>query len=195
MSFGVKNANSGVMPYWPIAVAVSWPLLLVFVCFLGTVVSWGGLFVLFFAPVQLLILTAWGASGLFACMWSLQWARQREWRRLLSSVVLALSTLLAAFNLAFVWQIALTAGAYMHFFLLYPSYAAEIAEGSADDPRLTVWKWGGILNPANGVVYDDSDEIASDNPSQAWKKKADRRGIIGYGYPRAMGHFYFADLR
>jgi hypothetical protein len=33
-----------------------------------------------------------------------------------------------------------------------------------------------------GMLYDESDEIASDHPSEAWQKKAVAEGVEGTGY-------------
>jgi hypothetical protein len=107
---------------------------------------------------------------------------------------LVLTVAAAALNLKFVWHAGQAAGNYGHLLLMYPKYRTDIAELPAGEPRFLVWEWGGFASHGFGVAYDESDEIASDHPSKAWKEKADRHGVLGYGYPPAIGHFYFVDM-
>jgi hypothetical protein len=77
---------------------------------------------------------------------------------------------------------------------MYPRYAGEIAALPADKPRFAVFVWDGFLTVNYGVAYDETDEMASDHPSESWKQQAERYGVRGHGYRRAIGHFYFVDL-
>ena len=72
---------------------------------------------------------------------------------------------------------------------MYPYYAAEIAALPADGQRFAVFDWGGFV-VGHGVLYDESDEIASGHPSEVWWSKAKGHGVTGYGRS-AFGHFYF----
>jgi hypothetical protein len=46
-----------------------------------------------------------------------------------------------------------------------------------------------------GLAYDESDEIASSQPSEAWKQRAKEIGVAGSGYRPLYGHFYLVDLQ
>ena len=194
MASGMQGARNDRILYWPVVLTVAWPLLFVLVCFIASLFTWAGLSALFFLPLQALVLTLWGASGLFACLLCLEWVYTRAWRRLLSTLVLALTVAVAALNVKNVWHAGQTAGDYAHLFLMYPKYRADIAELPAGEPRFMVWEWGGFASHGSGVAYDESDEIASDHPSKTWQERADRYGVLGHGYPRTIGHFYFVDL-
>lgn len=190
----MQGAREDRILYWPGVLTIAGPLLFVFVCFIASLFTWAGLFALLFVPLQALVLALWGAAGLFACMLSLEWVYARAWRRLLSTLVLVLTVAAAALNLKFVWHAGQAAGDYGHLLLMYPKYRTDIADLPAGEPRFLVWEWGGFASYGFGVAYDESDEIASDHPSKAWQERADRHGVLGYGYPRAIGHFYFVDL-
>src|SRR5580704_6165574 len=124
----MQGAREDRILYWPGVLTIAGPLLFVFVCFIASLFTWAGLFALFFLPLQALVLTLWGASGLFACMLCLEWAYTRAWRRLLSTLVLALTVVVAALNVKFVWRAGQTGGDYAHLFLMYPKYRTDIAE-------------------------------------------------------------------
>jgi hypothetical protein len=182
----VKNQDQDRFLYWPLILTVIWPAIFV--------LTWAGPFVLVVLFVPALILILWLASGVFALITCVAWVRERSWRRLVSSLILPLSVLVAALNPAFVWQAGRTGGDYVHLFAMYPWYMQEISALPAYRRRFVVFDWGGFFSRGYGVVYDESDEIGSSHPSEAWKERADRSGVIGFGYPRAIGHFYFIDL-
>ena len=82
-------------------------------------------------------------------------------------------------------------GNYVHLFLMYPVYRIEISQLPADEPRFMVWDWGPGYREDYGVVYDESDQIASDDPSGSWKERADRLGVHYGGEAPVFRHFYF----
>lgn len=46
-----------------------------------------------------------------------------------------------------------------------------------------------------GLVYDESDEIASEHPSEAWKRRVGAERVEGSGYRPLYGHFYLVDFQ
>ena len=181
----MTDAETDRFLYWPIILTVVWPAIFI--------ITWSGPFALIILFVPVLILILWLASGVFAIVTCVAWIHKRSWRRLLSTLVLPLSVLVAGLNPAFVWQTGRIGGDYIHLFVMYPRYMQTISALPADERRFVVFGWGGFVR-GYGVVYDESDEIASTHPSTAWKQRADQSGVVGFGYPRAVGHFYFVDL-
>ncbi len=171
--------------YWPIFAALGWPLLFA--------LTWSGSFLLAFVGAPL-VLFAWAMSGCAAVLICVVWAYERSLLRLLSTVILPATALIAAINLAIVWRTGQLAGGYVHLFAAYPAYLSEISKLPTDEPRFAVFVWDGFLQ-IDGVIYDESDEITSDHPSPTWKERAKRAGADHvFGYTRALNHFYFVTL-
>jgi hypothetical protein len=59
-----------------------------------------------------------------------------------------------------------------------------------------VFDWGGLAGVTHAAVYDESDEVALPNPSEAWKKRAADTlldcGVVA-GSP-VGGHFYIVRI-
>jgi hypothetical protein len=186
MSSDIQSADDDRVLYWPAILAVAGPLAVVLL-WAAIVSAPSGIFVLIYLLILFLAMAAWASVGVgvivIAC---LQLFFARAWRRALSSLILPLTVVVAGVNFGAIWD----ARDYIPFFLQYPSLRAEIEKIPADKPRLVVWGWQTSKNDEIGLAYDESDEIASDHPSEGWKKRANEVGIRGSGYRPLYGHFY-----
>ncbi len=172
---------------WPGILAVSGPVAFVLAC------AGSFTFTTFLVPYYVVLL--WMVSGVFAVIAAIGWVSQRAWRRLFSMLVLPATLLAVAFNAQFFWSAGRLAGDYVHLFVMYPRYLAEIEKEPTNEPRLVLFEWGGGFVVDYGVLYDESDEITAVHPSAAWKKRAER--VIAdrvFGHTPAIGHFYFVGL-
>jgi hypothetical protein len=101
--------------YWPTALAVACFVLLV----------WSGAFGLgsmyLDRPFILLYWLIAGGAGVIACI---AWVCERAWRRLLSTMILPLSVLVAGFNLQSVWRVE----KHVEFYLMHPGYHSAISK-------------------------------------------------------------------
>lgn len=181
----MRGATDDRILYWPVILSVLCPIVFI--------LAWSGPFSLRMLLVPPMVLILWMACSVFAVVTAIAWAYQRAWRRLLSTLILPVSVVLAGLNLSFVWRTGQRAGDYVHLLVMYPHYMAAISALPAEKRKFVVFDWGGFVE-GYGVVYDESDEIASNHPSEGWKELAKRSGVIGFGYPRAIDHFYFVDL-
>jgi hypothetical protein len=172
--------------YWPTILAVAGPAVVVLIWY-SIVLTDSPISSLFGWLLLFLIMAVWALAGvgtfIVAC---LELFLQRAWRRALSGLVLSLAVLVAGLNLETIWN----AQDYAHFLLSYPSLRAEIDKMPADKPRFVVWGWRTTRNAEIGLAYDESDEISSDHPSEAWKLRANRVGVLGSGYRPLYEHFY-----
>jgi hypothetical protein len=186
MRFDMQGVSEDRILYWPTILAVAGPAVVVLIWF-AIVLADSPISSLFGWLLLFLIAAAWAFAGVgtfvVAC---LELFLQRAWRRALSSLVLPLAVLVAGLNFENIWNAQDSA----HFFLRYPSLRAEIDKMPADKPRFVVWGWRTTRNAEIGLAYDESDEIASDHPSETWKLRANRVGVLGSGYRPLYGHFY-----
>ena len=177
------------MLYWPIVLSVAWPLALILV--------WSGPFGLSLFGTPLLFVF-WGLSASVALVLAIEFAVERNWFRLLAALTLPMTLLVAALNFGFVWRVGHQASEYVHFFVMRPIYLREISKLPADEPRLVVYNWGGLLlMDSHGVAYDESDEIAlpERERSEAWKKRAHRTDAeCVIGDTPVGNHFYLVGL-
>jgi len=110
-------------------------------------------------------------------------------------MILPVTALVAGQNVERVWRAGQDAGAHVHFFVMRPIYLREISNLSGNEPRLMVYNWGGAFLRSSGVVYDQSDEIAAEHPSDAWKKRADKTDLAcPFGSTPIGHHFYFVSF-
>jgi hypothetical protein len=143
----------------------------------------------FFIPLLFLF---WGGAGvtvaIIAAMNCVERGLKHSWRRLISTLILPLTAMIAAANL----DAFRRGGDYVYLSALYPRYTAEIAKLPADKPRFKVWQWESFPGPCgSGIAYDESDAIVSGNRST----NDEHLGIVDVGYRlHAFGHFYFVML-
>jgi len=99
--------------FWPTALAVA-----CFTLFVGSDV-FGLAFLYLDRPFILLYWLIAAGAGVIACM---AWVCERAWRRLLSTMVLPLSILVAGFNLQSVWRVE----KFVEFHFTHPGYDSAI---------------------------------------------------------------------
>jgi hypothetical protein len=187
MSLGGQRADNDRVLYRPIITAVGYPLSFIVASAIGG------------ALLAALVLPFWAYSGVRAAVKCITWGAAREWYRFWSTAVLPLSVLVAAINFTFVWDIAGTAGSYLHFFVLYPSYVAEIARLPTDRPRLKVWQWISTTPCATGLAFDESDEVGRSfgvlaAPFAGQKMELEIVGEPLFNEFPAFRHFYFVNI-
>jgi hypothetical protein len=191
---GTQTADVDRILYWPIILAVAGPLVSLLPWIALAILGYPFIIVVLLGPILTLIPMAWAGAGAFAAMTCFFWAYERAWRRVVSTLILPATILVAGLNFEVIWRATQTAGDYAHFFLLYPSLRADIEKLPADKPRFLAWGWQATMTHELGIAYDESDEIASGRPSDAWKKRAEQVGVAGSGYRPLYGHFYLVDL-
>jgi hypothetical protein len=185
---------------------VLWPLIVVLmVSVLWAVVIGffpGLLFILVFEfsrPGVLLLLPGmllFGA-GIAATLVAIAAARREAWRRAVSAAVLPVAMVAVALNFSGFSQLCREAGDRLHFYVMRPSYLAQVAATpSLGHPRLLIWNWGGMVFSSKGVVYDESDEIAlpAEQQSIEWKTNPGLGELAcgGYGFEPMGDHLYLA---
>jgi hypothetical protein len=137
------------------------------------------------------ILILWGAAVAFALAMCAVWTYERRWRRLVSTLVLPLTGIVAVLYLDFVWPGGRRAFDDIRLFASYPYYIAEVSELTGDAPRFLVWEWSGDGRCLSGAAYDDRDELGPSMPPKIW---GGRYGVSVTGEAHAFGYFYFVDI-
>lgn len=179
--------------YLPIALAVAWPVTFFLV--------WAGLVDLFGFLGPYLVLMLWLTSAVACFIMAFVVIEKKAWRRRLSTLILPLSALvifsvgtLAAPSFDLFSPAARALADRVHFIIMRPTYITEISR-LPSDVRLIVYNWGGQFLHSRGIVYDESDEIASTVKSEAWKKRAARTDLAcPFGYTSLGDHFYFVSF-
>jgi hypothetical protein len=165
---------------------IIWPLCIPIVIAIAyaTVVSFDPMFPLL--PLM--------AAGLVVCIWLFAVlaaagvaARARAWRRLASLVAI----LVCAFPAMAVSTIA---GEYIHLLLALPRYYAEIAAAPADSGpiRLDDWEMGLVPSYDRALIYDSSDELASQIGSVI--RPSEAGGTTTRTVRYLAGHFYVVEI-
>ena len=168
---------------WPTVLACCFPLILI--------ILWTGPFDLAFLGVPLLFII-WACSALLALGIAIFSARARDWRRVVSILVLPLATLVVIANAGTVWPLAMETGERIHFQAMRRSYLEDVSKlPSSSEPRFAIWDWGGF-GIGHAVVYDESDQIVLPEQSSAWKKKVANTevGLCGASGRPLGNHFY-----
>lgn len=167
---------------WPIALACNFPAALIGL--------WSGPFDVAFFGVPVLLF-AWLCATLLALAMIVRSARARNWRRVISWSLLTLVTVVALANAELLWQFAIETGQRIHFQVMRSSYLQDVSRLRSGEPRFAVWLWGGF-GVGHGVVYDESDEIALPERSEAWKKRVSNSEVGACGvWGTSLGdHFY-----
>jgi len=179
--------------HWPIALAVAWPVTFFLV--------WVGLVDLFGFLGPYLVLMLWLTSAVACFIMAFAAIENKAWRRRLSVLMVPLSAFvifsvatLAAPSFDLFSPAARALADRVHFIIVRPIYLREISRIPSDQ-RLIVYNWGGEFLHSRGIVYDDSDEIASTVKSEAWKKRAARTDLVcPFGFRSLGDHFYFVNF-
>ncbi len=180
--------------YWPVVLAIVWPLLLALLVVLYQVFWLPVVSDYIFVIVGLGLAAMWIGSVIVACRLVTRWAAARHWRMMLSALILPLTFLPAVVALSLVWTESGAAAPYALFFVNYGSYLAQVEKRPAGAPRFIVWTLFRGPYDDSALLYDDTDEVTSDHPSEAWKKRAVSYGVIRSGYQHITGHFYFVAV-
>jgi hypothetical protein len=76
--------------------------------------------------------------------------------------------------------------------------SAVAAMPATGEPKLVMFDWGGGIGASNGVVFDESDEVAwlPDRQSRAWQARARRTTLSceGYSITPLGAHFCYAEF-
>ncbi len=189
--------------YWPAALVIFWPLLvallwllfetaavLMFISKNFAFITLVSLWFLLFAGLGLAAM--WVGSVAIACKLMIQSALARHWRMALSTAILPLTFLLVLSNTPFLLNELGTASEYVTFSVGYPFHLRRFEERNPTKPVFVVWAdWP---YDDHAVLYDESDEIAADHQSEAWKKKAEANGVICCRHRHVLGHFYYVSV-
>jgi hypothetical protein len=182
--------------YWPLALAIVWPLLFALLLQLYQLFPLPVISEYFFIIIGLGLAAIWVGSIIVACRLMIRWVVARQWRTVLSTLILPLTFLLALSSLPmlapFLWKETETAAGYAWFFMAYYSYMAQVEKEPANEPRFVVWMRD---YSDGGLLYDETDQVASNHPSEAWKKKAELYGVVRSSQQHVFGHFYSVRLR
>jgi hypothetical protein len=189
--------------YWPAALAVGWPLVIVLLWLIfemSTVLQFvsRNFAIITFVPWWFLLFAGlglasmWVGSVAIACKLMIRAALARHWRMALSTAILPLAFLLVLPNVPFLWNEIGTPGEYLAFSFGYPLYLRRLEERTGTKPWFAVWAdWP---YDDHAVLYDETDEIAADHQSEAWKKKAKANGVICCKHRHVMGHWYYVTV-
>jgi hypothetical protein len=191
------------MLYWPAALAIVWPLLLALLWLFfeisivlpfisekfSTITLVSALFLVF---AGLGLAAMWIGSVAVACKLMIQSALARHWRMVLSTAILPLTFLLVLLSTPLLWKESRAANEYVKFSFGYPFYLRRFEERNPTKPLFAVWAdWP---SDDHAVLYDETDEIAADHQSEAWKKKAKANGVICCRHRHILGHFYYVSV-
>jgi hypothetical protein len=189
--------------YWPAALGIVWPLvvallwlflqMLVMLTFIWdnfVIITLVSAWFLLFAGLGLA--TMWVGSVAIACKLMIQSALARHWRMVLSTAILPLAFLPVLLNIHLLWEESVTVNEYMRFSFGYPLYLRRFEERDPTRPVFAVWAdWP---SDDEAVLYDETDEIAADHQSAAWKKRAKANGVICCRHRHVLGHWYYVGV-
>lgn len=190
--------------YWPVVLTILWPLPFVLLWVFSVILAlWllvspfvsiiALVLLYFFLMIGLGLAAMWIGSVIVACRLMVQWTAARHWRTVLSTLILPLTFSLMLLSSPFLWRETVSASNYARFFIGYRHYLAQVEKRPATEPRFVVWT-SSFGYDDWGVLYDETDEVASDHPPESWTKKAEKYGVIRSGYRHIIGHFYFVAV-
>jgi hypothetical protein len=152
------------------------------------------------------ILFVWVIAGIGSLIWSVRSAMRKAWRRSLMTSIPPIILLLVALNpLGFLYwcnQIGVVA----RFIASKPSYDQQIAALPANErPALVVFIWDSFLGLENGVMYDETDQVAlpPGHKSADWLARAGHTEVgnplaheskCGYFVRSLWAHYYLASF-
>jgi hypothetical protein len=150
----------------------------------------------FFIPLLFLF---WGGAGvtvaMIAAMNCVEHGLKHTWRRLLSTLILLLTAIVAAANL----DAFRRGGDYVYLSVMYPRYTAEISRLPADKPRFKVWSWADTAPCGIGVAYDESDATGLRSgicagPFEGYHMSSEVSGTPVSRDSGMFRHFYFVTI-
>lgn len=190
-----NNSVRSAVALWPVALAIGVPGVLVVVSALPF-----GADLLWVVAAQPALLLVWAGAAIVAVGIVLAAVMRNAWRRAASAAVLPLLVLVAtvaAGPVGFVRKCR-EWGGILNFTMLHGSYRERAAAlPSNGTPKLAVFGLGGMVWASQGIVYDESDEVALplDRQSPAWRKRAGQTELsCGYTVRPLGDHFYLGSF-
>jgi hypothetical protein len=179
---------------WPFVLAFAGPLLLVILR--ATPLGPDITYAMFGIPA---LMALWCLAAFVASVIALVALVRRRWRYALTACIVPMAVTAAALQPFTFIHLTNRLGDAVHFVLMRSSYVARIETMPArGQPRFVVFNRGGMVWASNGVVYDESDEVAlpRDRQSQAARRRFDRSelGCGNYTVQSLGAHFYAADF-
>jgi hypothetical protein len=146
-------------------------------------------------PMLLLI---WALAAILALLGMIGSLHARAWHRAISFAILP-AIVLANAPAPFVFiRFCNLAGDTLHFEIMREHYQRVVDSlPETREPKLVVFEWGGMVWISDGVVYDESDEVArpAARQSAAWHARAAKTELgCGYNIISMGGHFYLANF-
>ena len=178
---------------WPFMLAFAGPLLLVLLRAspLGPNLNYAMIGI----PALLVL---WGLAALVAGVIVLIALVRRRWSYALVTSIVPVAVIVAALQPFAFLHLTNRLGDAIHFALMRSSYVAKVESLPATGKRFVVFNRGGMVWASNGVVYDESDEVALPPKQQS---NAGRRRVIrselgcgAYAIQKIDAHFYVADF-
>jgi hypothetical protein len=168
------------LAFWPLWVAIGFPLLLIVLE--STPIAPNFVLVMMGLPA---LLFAWAGVEVWAAILTVRSLWQRSWTRAVINAVLPLVVLgVGSQSTAFI-RFCNNAGDVAHFYVRCSSYMKTVrATPPKREARLLTFNLGGMIWASRGFVYDESDEVlrAPSMQSAGWKARArDSEPGCGYG--------------
>jgi hypothetical protein len=187
------TSSSDRIVWWPLAVTAGVPLALV-ACD-ASPLGPDLFYVLLGIPA---LLGLWALAALLAMFGMIGSSRAHARRRALSFAILpaiVLANALAPFVFIRLYNLA---GDTIHFEVMREHYQHVVdALPKTGQPKLVVFDWGGMVWASQGIVYDESDEVALPSAKQSpdWRGRASETDLVcGYSATPMGDHFYLADF-
>jgi hypothetical protein len=179
---------------WPSIIALALPTALVLLR--ASPVGPNFLYVILGMPGLLLL---WASVALLAVAGVIVSTRTQAWRKAVSYAVLPIAVLVAASQPWMFLDVCNSMGDALHFKIMRAHYLSVVkAMPETGEPKLVVFNWGGMVWASDGIVYDESDEVAlpPGRQSPAWRARASHTELScdGYFVSPLGDHFYLADF-
>lgn len=165
--------RGGRISFWPVGVAIGFPLLLTAIY--STSLCFNPIFPFLLFPIFLI---AWAGAGVWAAILTVKSLRRHSWRQAAIRALLPVLVVVVALQFRAFLGCCMDAGDVLNFFARRKSYIETVrAMPSHGEPRLIEIVLGGRGGWAvRGFIYDESDEITRESPLQSpdWKARAQR---------------------
>jgi len=139
------------------------------------------------------------AAGAAFSVWTATVAiRRRQWLRAISGVVLPVVVAIGAFEPMAVVRACNAVGSRLNFELHRGAYEDRVAALPAvGQPRFAIFIRGGMPFFSEGIIYDESDEVAlpDEKRSPAWIERTRHTELsCGFSAHRVSGHYYIGHF-
>lgn len=141
----------------------------------------------------------WAVIGLWSATLFIRCVRKRSGKQIILPGFLLVTSFLVALNLLPFLRGCNYLGAALRFAATRSYYDQQVALlPIGGGPRLAIFIWGGMLWASQGVVYDESDEIAlpPGQQSAAWRANADLSELScrSWDARRFWSHYYLVGF-